>query len=238
MLDGEEMTQEELNKALWAACGIYNNLPRVVELLDRGANPNAFVHGTNNAMYRAAVCGFLEIVMTLLDRGAELETRDGWDQTALLGAALDGHLEVCLLLISRGADLLTMDKHGRGALTRYDNRCGLDPAVKAEHVSILKKAWREGPHPSQVQRRKDEQWEKGWPLLSVATGCGLLLMDAKKAELKASALPTDAKIPDEPTETEAQRRVLRQSKVLGNVGLLRHIKSFIPDKEWDESEGI
>jgi hypothetical protein len=58
-----------------------------------------------------------------------------------------------------------------------------------------------------------------------------------KAQLKATALPTDAKLPDEPTATEEQRRVLRHSKVLGNIGLVRRIASFIPDKERGEEAG-
>jgi hypothetical protein len=82
-----------------------------------------------------------------------------------------------------------------------------------------------------VQRRKDENWAKRWPLMSAAYGSGLLLTAAKKAQLKATALPTDAKLPDEPTETEEQRGALRHSKVLGNIGLVRRIASFISDKE-------
>ena len=57
-----------------------------------------------------------------------------------------------------------------------------------------------------------------------------------KAQLKATALPTDAKLPDEPTATEEQRGALRHSKVLGNIGLVRRIATFIPDKERDEDE--
>jgi hypothetical protein len=56
-------------------------------------------------------------------------------------------------------------------------------------------------------------------------------MATKKAQLKATALPTDAKLPDEPTATEEQRRALWHGKVLGNIGLVRRIASFIPDKK-------
>ena len=72
--------------------------------------------------------------------------------------------------------------------------------------------------------------------MNAATGCGLLLTAAKKVQLKATALPTDAKLPDEPTATEEQRRALRHSKVLGNIGLVRRIASFIPDKERGEDD--
>ena len=237
----QAMTQEELNLALCGACGPDNDLSRVAELLDRGADPNALVDGYN-ALHMAARLGSLEIVKTLLGRGAVLETRNSWGRSALLWAASFDHLEICLFLIARGADLRVVDYdyRRRSALSHYgcnaNNRQGLDPSVKALRVAELKKAWREGCHPSQVQRRKDENWAKRWPLMEAATGCGFLLMAAKKSELKATALPTDAKLPPLPTATEDQRRALRHSKVLGNVGLVRRIASFIPDKERGEEE--
>ena len=232
------MTQGELNLALWRACGRDTDLPRAVQLLDRGADPNVLMIGLN-ALHRAAVYGCLEIVKTLLGRGAVLEGRNSWGESALLSAALFDRLEMCLLLIARGADLRVVDSKNRSALSDYghyeNNGRGLDPSVAALRVAELKKAWREGCHPSQVQRR-NENWAKRWPLMEAATGCGFLLMAAKKAELEARALPTDAKLPDEPTATEDQRRALRHSKVLGNVGLVRRIASFIPDKERGEED--
>ena len=51
---------------------------------------------------------------------------------------------------------------------------GIAPSVKAERVAELKKAWADdGCHPSQVQRRKDENWPKRWALMNAATGSGL-----------------------------------------------------------------
>ena len=235
----QAMTQEELNNALCVACDEYNDLPRAVELLDRGAGPNALVYGAN-ALHRAAINDLFEIVKTLLGRGAVLEGSTSRGTSALLIAAFFDRLEVCLFLIARGADLRVVDDRNQYALSHYGCNVnyyqGLDPSVKALRVAELKKAWREGCHPSQVQRRKDENWAKRWPLMEALTGCGLLLMAAKKAELKATALPTDAKLPDEPTATEDQRRALRHSKVLGNIGLVRRIASFIPDKERGEEE--
>ena len=180
------------------------------------------------------------MVKILLGRGAVLESRTFMGASALLCAALRDHLEVCLFLIARGADLRVVANDNRSALSHYgdeaNNLQGLDPSVKALRVAELKKAWREGCHPSQVQRRKDENWAKRWPLMEAATGCGFLLMAAKKAELKATALPTDVALPPLPTATEEQRRALRHSKVLGNIGLVRRIASFIPDKERGEEE--
>ena len=237
----QTMTQKELNRALWHACGTRDDLPRALDLLDRGADPNELLRWGKNALHMAAMYGRSDMVMILLERGMFLESRTAWGSNALILAALYDRLELCLLLIARGADLRVVNNDNRSALSDYgidvNNHQGLDPSVKALRIAELKKAWREGCHPSQVQRRKDENWAKRWPLMEVATGCGFLLMAAKKAELKATALPTDVALPPLPTATEEQRRALRHSKVLGNVGLVRRIASFIPDKERGERGG-
>ena len=41
----QQMTQEQLNNALWLACGDDNDQARAEELLGRGADPNALVYG-------------------------------------------------------------------------------------------------------------------------------------------------------------------------------------------------
>ena len=235
------MTQEELNRALCKACGPRNDLAQAEDLMGRGADPNAIVNdgwSAWNALHEAAANGNEQIVTMLLSKGAVLEARTAGGWTALLIAAFQDKPEVCLLLIAKGADLRVRNDDNESALSRYGIRVSphLDPSVWAQRVAELKAAFRAGCHPSQVQRRKDENWAKRWPLMEAATGCGFLLMAAKKAELKATALPTDAKLPDEPTATEDQRRALRHSKVLGNVGLVRRIASFIPDKERGEEE--
>ena len=157
----------------------------------------------------------------------------------MLLAALYDKPEMCLLLIAKGADLRVRNNLNWSALFLYGCHASpgpIKPSVKAQRVAELKAAFRAGCHPSQVQRRKDENWAKRWPLMEAATGCGFLLMAAKKAELKATALPTDVALPPHPTATEEQRRALRHSKVLGNIGLVRRIASFIPDKERGEDE--
>ena len=153
----------------------------------------------------------------------------------MLCATLTDHPEVCLLLIARGADLLAVDMLNQSALTHYGdyahNDKGLDPLTKRWRVTELIAYFRAGPHPSQVQRRKDEAWAKRWPFMSAMYGCGFLLLVHKAAALKAQALPTDAKIPDELTATPGQRHSLQLLKVFGNVGLVRRIAGFIQDKE-------
>ena len=233
----QEMTQEELDETLHDACGEDNDFARAEELLGWGADQRALVNGFN-ALHWAARFGNEQIVTMLLSKGAVLEARtSGWS-TALQVALLWDKPEVCLLLIAKGANPRVKNNDGHSGLSLYGSFADLPPtpSVKAQRVAELTAAFRAGCHPSQVQRRKDENWAKRWPLMNAATGCGFLLMAAKKAELKATALPTDVKLPDEPTATEEQRRALRHFKVLGNIGLLDHIASFIQDKERGEEE--
>ena len=230
------MTQGELNQALYDVCG-NDDIEETVDLLNRGADPNALVGGVYNSLHWAAAKNRLEIIKILLGRGAILDGFSSRGCSALLFALFCDHLEICLLLISRGADLRVVSDDN-SSLADYGKNRSLAPLVKAQRVAELKAAFRAGCHPSQVQRRKDENWAKRWPLMNAATGSGFLLMAAKKAELKATAQPTDVALPPLPTATEEQRCTLRNSKVMGNIGLVRRIASFIPDKERDVSEGI
>ena len=84
----QQMTQKELDEALYYACGSNNDQARAEELLGRGADPNALVYGDWNALHVAASYGREKIVAMLLSRGAVLEARSGLGHTALLLAAL------------------------------------------------------------------------------------------------------------------------------------------------------
>ena len=75
----QQMTQEELNRALYNACGLINDLAKAAELMGRGADPNAKPNGEWNALHQAAYYGREQIVSMLLSKGAVLEAR-----TALL----------------------------------------------------------------------------------------------------------------------------------------------------------
>jgi hypothetical protein len=101
----------------------------------------------------------------------------------LLLAALRDKPEVRLLLIAKGADMRVRDQWNHYALSHYGHwaRPRLDSSVKAQRVAELKAAYRAGCHPSQVQRRKIENWAKRWPLMNAAYGSGLLLTAAKEA---------------------------------------------------------
>lgn len=100
--------EKKLGKAV-----LRGSVPRVIELLRRGANPNATrltavgprgikVKGT--PLMAAASEGLSEIVTELLAHGACVDQTDvrGW--TALLYAAENGYHKICRLLMDHGAD--------------------------------------------------------------------------------------------------------------------------------------
>jgi hypothetical protein len=49
----------------------------------------------------------------------------------------------------------------------------------------------------------------------------------RKAQLKAAALPTDAKIPPLPNKTRHQKLALLHGAVLGHTGLIKLVASFM-----------
>ena len=119
----QHRTKEELNDALYDACGRDNDQARAEELLGRGADQHALVYGDCNALHLAALCGREQIVAMLRRRGAVLEARTRYRETALLLAALHDKPEVCLLLIAKGADLRVRDKYNQSALSHYGLSC-------------------------------------------------------------------------------------------------------------------
>ena len=133
------------------------------------------MHARSNdwdALMRASACGYFKLCTLLLDRGADPNSRDTY-WTALGGAAQRDFLDICLLLIAKGADLRAVMRGWGGkertALQMYGeiSRPSLSPAVLAERRAALSAAFAEGPHPSQVQRRRDERWARRWPFVRV-----------------------------------------------------------------------
>ena len=143
----QQMTQEELNWALYDACSYDNDLARAEELMGRGADQHA-LYGGWNALHRAACYGSEQIVTMLISKGAVLEARTSHGYTALLLAALFDKPEVCLLLIAKGADLRVRDKRNQSTLSLY-GYCAyprLDPSVKTQRKAELLDAFRAGCH--------------------------------------------------------------------------------------------
>jgi hypothetical protein len=199
-------------------------------LLDRGSAVNAIKANGFDALMFACTGDNdrLALVTLLLDRGASVLTTGVDELTALIIAAVWCHLDVCLLLVTRGANLLaTYD--GRTALDPINNSPNLSDQAKAEHVAALRLAFANGPHASQVQRRKDENWARRWPLMLVLAGHDFLPTAARRLALAAlaPALPTHVAIPPLPSRTRAQRRALFFAKVFAHRDLAQRVVGFL-----------
>ena len=170
--------------------------------------------------------GNLALVALLLDKGASPHTRPPNNHSCISIAAAYDHLPVVLLLISKGADLLEPTLYNGTALelwgnTKYNPR--LSPAELASRRAEALAAFRAGPHPSHVQRRKDERWARRWPLMQVAVGHGFRPLAHQQALLAAAALPPSAVIPS----LTAPRPALLRDKVLTDDPLFKRIMSYL-----------
>ena len=198
-------------------------------LLDRGSDVHARdMHG-QDALFCACDRGSnLALVTLLLDRGADHCSATNAGCTALMNVAFWGNHQVCLLLVSKGANLLAV-YDGETALDLYGFDTNLAAAEKDEHRAALRAAFAEGPHPSQVQRRKDERFARRWPLMQVLTGHDFLPLAARRAVLAVlhPALPPWAAIPPLPNKTRAQRYALLRNKVLSHAGIVKIVASFL-----------
>ena len=211
----------------WACVGKHLELGRA--LLDRGSDVRARNnHGEDALNYACGPGSNLALVTLLLDRGADPCSASDGSYTALMNAAHYGNHQVCLLLVSRGANLLAV-YDGRTAMDRYDIHSNFTAAEKDEHRAALRAAFAEGPHPSQVQRRKDERFARRWPLMQVLTGHDFLPLAARRAVLAVlhPPLPPWAAIPPLPNKTRAQRYALLRNKVLTHAGIVKIVASFL-----------
>ena len=198
------------------------NLRWVMEHIDR-----RIVQGSN-ALIMAGQGGDLSLVLALLERGGDLHARhyDGHD--ALLNAAYYAHPEVCVLLLSRGADMLLKDRSQWNALDLYGHEAlDITDAEKEADRQRLREAWASGPHPSQVQRRRDENWARRWPFVQVMVLGGFQPLAARRALLQQTALPPDVALPRLPCATAAERLGLVRAKVWSHPGIWRAIAAFL-----------
>ena len=201
-------------------------------LLDRGADLHAkdtYAGSGGDALMQACFFGRVPVATLLLDRGADVNATNSQGETALFIAAQRAKIEAALLLISRSADLMAQDNHGRTALDTYSQEKGISEGVKEESCVRLRAAFAAGPHPSQVQRRRDENWARRAAFVQVLAESDLQPLAARRAELAVlhPPLPPDAAIPRLPCETPAQRRALLRDKVLSHPGLVKHVVPFL-----------
>jgi hypothetical protein len=212
-----------------ASVGGHTGLVKELALL--GANVHVLAGSGWDALIIASYRGNVAICSVLLDHGAVMTTRDGAGRTALYHSAYNGHLQVGLLLCSKGADLMAVTNNGRTPLQHYGVHANprLSEKTKDEHRAALLDCFRKGPHPSQVQRRKDENWARRLPLMLVMTGCDFKPLLARQLALLLlnPPLPPDVKIPPIEIATVAQKRAFLNMAVFGHEGLVRLIASFL-----------
>ena len=187
-------------------------------LLDRHADMHARQAQGWNALMIASIKGYVAVATLLIDRGANVEATDSDGNNALFWAAFCGRLDVCLLLISRAAELTehALAKCGGLAYPR------LNDADKAERREILRAAFAEGPHESQVRRRN---WEKRRDFVTVLVCHDFQPLAARRAELDAQhpPLPPDVEI----APLEGPRLALLRDKIFSHPGLWRIVASYI-----------
>lgn len=111
----------------------------VMELLDRGADPNSIgpypdiplLHGNEcSVLHLAALLGHTNIVQYLLQKGADIDFQSNKEGTALSAAAQNGHMAVVQHLLDKGADINAEGGH------YYDNP--LAAACFGNHEAIAR----------------------------------------------------------------------------------------------------
>ena len=177
----------------------------------------------------AAYRGHIEVVKILEAAGADIHHKNQGGFNALNYAALFDKLPVCLYLLSKGADLMAASNSNMTALTHYGRSASinppLSPATLAERRTALEEAWRAGPHPSQVQRRRDEAWDRRKSLMQVSAENGYRPLAHRVAAMPA--VDPAAAIPAIPLDNAEQVHAHLLGQVLANEGIHRLIVSML-----------
>ena len=210
---------------LWASR--HGHRAVVVLLLDRGADVNARSDTGYSGVFGASLGGHLGIVEVLQARGANIHyvTADG--RSALHRAAFYDHLPVCEFLLSKGVDLMaeTSLPLGHTALGQYGQWLDppFSPETKTLRVAALEAAWAAGPHPSQVQRRRDECWARRGPLIMVLAEHGYRPLQLRTLATALAAASLDPTSPIQPVAltTSLQRHTYLLGLVFSNEGIVR-----------------
>ena len=197
-------------------CGGHADLAR--DLVDRQADVHQRDTGGYDALMCASFKGHIPVMEFLLSRGADMTARSNAGNTALGHAAWNGEFPACKYLISRGSDLMAKNNKGETALGiyGYDTYSSLTNEQKEQLREELRVAFAEGPHPSQVKRRRDVNWGRRWPFIFVVVSCGFRpLPEQLLAGLSLVSL------------SELQRREYCLRVILCSDFLLHRIVSFL-----------
>jgi ankyrin repeat protein len=213
-----------------AGCGGHVSLAR--ELIKRGANIHAKDKFGEDALMFASQKGHVAVVKLLLEFGADPNTSNLSCWTALGWAASFDCLEVCVLLLEAGADLRGAIGIKPGETELYGRfPYHLSCEVKAERRKLLLKAFINGPHPSQIQRRKNENWARKSIFMIIVAENGFRPLAARRLEQELARVSLDpaneAEVPAVVLDTPEKRHAHYMGQVFSNDGLLRLVVSFL-----------
>jgi hypothetical protein len=198
-------------------------------LIDRGAEVSAKDSDGRDALMLAALNGHIPAASLLLDRGADVNAKANSGQNALMYAAEADNLDCAVFLLTRGFDLDATDNGGQTALDYYGKYAYTPTSeVKEQRREVLRAAFAEGPHPSQVKRRN---WNKRRALILVAAENGFRPLAARRLEQELARVSLDpaneAEVPAVVLDTPEKRHAHYMGQVFSNDGLLRLVVSFL-----------
>jgi len=197
-------------------------------LLERKADIHAKAAVGLDAMMISAGNGHIEALKLLFNSGADMTATDNRGCNALSLAGMYNRLDCAVFLLSRGCDLRLVNNRGESALETYGSHSlpAISDKVKEQRRQILRIAFAEGPHISQIRRRA---WMRRKSFVCFGAGCGFQPLAARKAlELAANPpLPPGSAIPVEPNDTPEQQQAFLRREVFGNEGIFKTITSFI-----------
>jgi hypothetical protein len=93
-----------------------NDVEKVQELLDMGADANSTNKYGDPLILRAAYVGIYDMVELFIEYGADVNVADMHGDTPLIMAVVNAHERIVELLLDAGADVDAVDSHGRTAL--------------------------------------------------------------------------------------------------------------------------
>jgi len=198
-------------------------------LIKKGANVNQKNSYQDDTLIAACHTSNIELVKFIIDSGADLEHTNIEGTNALGVAAVWDNFEICSLLLSKGANLDKISYMRETSIYIYGRRSKITGQKKTYILETLLSIWRNGPHPSQVLRRKDEIWERRWPFMKVMVCCDFHPTFNRNKILLAlnPPLPTYAIIPRLPNKTLQEYHAILRDKVFIHPGNWKIIVSFL-----------
>ena len=207
--------------ALIAACDGEADTLRKFEcvhlLLQAGADASVINSYAWSALHSVGCKGgSADLVKLLVSAGAPLDERNAAGHTPLSLAICSARLEVGNVLLQLGADLEAV------AAEDLDN-------AEAGARAAFQDAFSNGPHKTQVERRRQERWERRFAFVHFLAGCNFQPLALRQSAILAAnpPVPPSDPIADEPTATPEQCLQLLQSHLFGNPDLTKQIVAFL-----------